>query len=376
MAGGGGAHALRGTRVMDVLHVDPERGWGGGEVQVMALLRELARRGHRSRLAADPRGRLAREAAAAGVPVEALPVANALDVRAGAHLRALVAGHDVVHFHTARAHALAPFCRGRGARLVVTRRMDYVPRGGVYARWLYNRAVDAVIAISEGVRDGAPARGRAGRPHPRRPERDRRRPRSTRRRVRAPPSAPGGASRRTMSWSSCSAPSSGAKGTPCCSTPPGAWRRSGPPLRYVFAGDGSERAALAGAAHELGDRVVFAGFRQDVARLPRGGGRRGAAVAARRARRGRARGDGGGAPRRGEPRRGTRRGGGRRRDGTLRRAGRAGVARGRARDAGEGSATCARGSGRAVARRVLARYTAARMAEGTLACYGEAPCAA
>ena len=46
---------------MDVLHVDPERGWGGGEVQVVTLLRELAARGHRSRLAADPRGRLARE---------------------------------------------------------------------------------------------------------------------------------------------------------------------------------------------------------------------------------------------------------------------------------------------------------------------------
>src|SRR5439155_370460 len=67
-------------------------------------------------------------------------------------LRRLVPGHDVVHFHTARAHALAPLCRGRGARLVVTRRMDYVPTGGPYARFLYNRAVDAVIAISEGVR--------------------------------------------------------------------------------------------------------------------------------------------------------------------------------------------------------------------------------
>src|SRR4029450_8717557 len=99
-----------------------------------------------------PRGRLAREAPAGGIPVEALPVANAIDVRAGVRLRRLVAGHDVVHFHTARAHALAPFCRGQGARLVVTRRMDYVPRGGPYARWLYNRAVDVVIAISDGVR--------------------------------------------------------------------------------------------------------------------------------------------------------------------------------------------------------------------------------
>src|SRR5262245_31022521 len=114
----------------------------------MALLRGLKARGHESDLAADPNGPLAAAAAADGVPVLPLRIANHLDVRAALALRRLVRGHDVVHFHTARAHALAPFCRGLGARLVVTRRMDYVPAGGPYVRYLYNRAVDAVIAIS------------------------------------------------------------------------------------------------------------------------------------------------------------------------------------------------------------------------------------
>src|SRR5437867_1047646 len=137
---------------MRVLHVDPERAWGGGEVQVLALVRELAARGHASTVAAHPGAPLARAAAAAGARVVPLGIANHFDVRAALALRRLVAAFDVVHFHTARAHALAPFCRGRGARLVVTRRMDYVPAGGPYVRFLYNRAVDAVIAISEGVR--------------------------------------------------------------------------------------------------------------------------------------------------------------------------------------------------------------------------------
>ena len=170
------------------------------------------------------------------MPVEALPVANALDVRAGAHLRALVAGHDVVHFHTARAHALAPFCRGRGARLVVTRRMDYVPRGGVYARWLYNRAVDAVIAISEGVRT---ALLRAGV----RAERIRVVPSGIDvTAVDAPPGARAAAprrvaaSRRTMSWCSCSAPSSGEKGHAVLLDAARRLASQRPALRYVFCG--------------------------------------------------------------------------------------------------------------------------------------------
>src|SRR5437867_154419 len=44
---------------MRVLHVDPERGWGGGEVQVALLVRELAprdARGAAGRLRGGPRG--------------------------------------------------------------------------------------------------------------------------------------------------------------------------------------------------------------------------------------------------------------------------------------------------------------------------------
>jgi glycosyltransferase involved in cell wall biosynthesis len=248
---------------VDILHVDPERGWGGGEVQVVLLLRELAARGHRSRVAADPRGRLARVAAEAGFPVEALPIANALDVRAGLRLRRLAAEHDVAHFHTARAHALAPFCRGRGARLVVTRRMDYVPRGGPYARWLYNRAVDVVIAISEGVRAALVHAGV-------RPDR-----------IHVVPSGidPGSLEAATAAraavrrqWGAASeevvvlvlGALERRKGHAVLLEAAALLGDDGRRLRYVFCGDGSERAALTGAAAPLGDRVLVAGFTRDV----------------------------------------------------------------------------------------------------------------
>ena len=157
------ADAARARR-MKVLHVDPERGWGGGERQVQLLLRELAQRGHEQTLAADPDGRLAR-VLPAGVGFAPLRIANHADVLAGVRLRTLARGHDVVHFHTARAHALAPLCP-RSLWRVVTRRMDYVPRGGPYVRWLYNHGVDAVIAISDGVRRALLAGGvRAERIH-------------------------------------------------------------------------------------------------------------------------------------------------------------------------------------------------------------------
>jgi len=135
-----------------VLHVDPERGWGGGEVQVALLVRELLLRGHGSRLAAPADAPLARALAAVGVDVVDCPIASHADLRMVPRLRALAREADVVHFHTARAHAMAPWLGGLGVRRIVTRRMDYRPRGGPWVRYLYNRAVDRVIAISSGVR--------------------------------------------------------------------------------------------------------------------------------------------------------------------------------------------------------------------------------
>jgi len=247
-----------------VLHVDPERAWGGGEAQVMALLGELGRRGHASRLAAHPDAPLARAAAAGGVAVVPLPVANHLDVAAALRLRRAIGDAEVVHFHTARAHALAPLCRRPGVRLVATRRMDYVPAGGPYVRFLYNRAVDAVVAISEGVRE---ALVRVG---------------VRRERIRVVPSgidpgaytAPPGAREALRAEWDVGAEALLVLVLGALERRKGhavlleAARRLAPAalgLRYVFCGEGSEASALREAAAPLGAAVRFTGFRSDVA---------------------------------------------------------------------------------------------------------------
>ncbi len=114
----------------------------------------LHRTGHRSVVAADPRGVLSQRLAQAGLPTAGLTVRNDLDILAGIRLRRLVwtEGFQVVHFHTARAHALSPWLRGLRVKRVVTRRMDYRVRPGWFTRLLYEDSVDAVVAISQGVR--------------------------------------------------------------------------------------------------------------------------------------------------------------------------------------------------------------------------------
>lgn len=145
---------------LSIAGVDPELGFAGGETQVLGLTIALAAAGHRAELICDPAGRLWERAVAAGIRCHPLRIRNAIDLAAGIRLRAILKRerYDVVHFHTARAHSMAPFARGFARALIVTRRMDYRPNR-VFAPYLYNRAVDGVVAISGGVADSLAAAG-------------------------------------------------------------------------------------------------------------------------------------------------------------------------------------------------------------------------
>ncbi|MGB0061043.1 glycosyltransferase family 4 protein [Candidatus Binatus sp.] len=148
------------AQTMSIAGVDPELGFGGGETQVLGLTLALAAGGHRAELICDPAGRLWEQATAAGLRCHPIRIRNAIDLAAGVKLRAILKRerYDVVHFHTSRAHSMAPLARGFGSTLVVTRRMDYRPNR-VFAPYLFNRAVDSVVAISGGVADSLAAAG-------------------------------------------------------------------------------------------------------------------------------------------------------------------------------------------------------------------------
>ncbi len=121
---------------------------------MLGLTLELLRLGHRAELICDPAGRLYERARHQGVTCYPLRIRNSVDLPAAIRFRAILrrGRYDIVHFHTSRAHAMAPYARGFARALVVTRRMDYRPNR-VFAPLLYGRAVDGVAAISHGVAD-------------------------------------------------------------------------------------------------------------------------------------------------------------------------------------------------------------------------------
>ncbi|HUC98994.1 MAG TPA: glycosyltransferase family 4 protein [Candidatus Polarisedimenticolaceae bacterium] len=147
---GGSGH----SRLLKILHIDPEKNWGGGEAQVVGLLQNLSQWGHRNDLATPADGELFRRSLSRVRKIP-LSVRNDLDVRGVPALRRLIRQerYDIVHLHTKRAHALSLWLpRGElSPKYIVTRRMDYPEPKNCYTRYLYNRRVDGVVAISRSV---------------------------------------------------------------------------------------------------------------------------------------------------------------------------------------------------------------------------------
>jgi L-malate glycosyltransferase len=139
-----------------VLHLNTETGWRGGEAQTLFLASGLESRGLRSLVVAPPRSALARRAAAAGLVVRQLPMRGEWDLAAAWRLAGMVRREqvDLIHCHTAHAAAIGALARLRvGApRAVASRRVSFPLRRAIVSRLKYTLGVDRVIAVSEAIR--------------------------------------------------------------------------------------------------------------------------------------------------------------------------------------------------------------------------------
>jgi glycosyltransferase involved in cell wall biosynthesis len=154
LRGRGRERKFRGVTI-NVIHVDTERGWRGGERQALWLADELARRGVGTVVAARSGEPLAVRALERGLDTIACDPANELDPVAALRLRGEITrrGIHIVHAHTAHAVAVAALATlGTRARVVVARRVDFPLRRNIGTRLKYGRAA-VMIAISRAVAD-------------------------------------------------------------------------------------------------------------------------------------------------------------------------------------------------------------------------------
>ena len=143
---------------MRILHVLAERGFSGGENQLLATLDYLRSRGHEQVLVLGSGGRFQEHVQPLGLETHSLKIRHNYDVVAAGHLRRCFRriAPDLIHFACSRSHKIGALASAFGRTLpprVVTRRMDYPIGNTPFRRWIYGRAVSGVVAISEEVRN-------------------------------------------------------------------------------------------------------------------------------------------------------------------------------------------------------------------------------
>ena len=141
---------------MSLFHIDAGKEWRGGQRQALFLARELQKEGYPVRLVAQPESPLHQKAAEAGLEVFPLRMKSEVDLWAVFRLSREMKRRKclLAHFHDAHGVAIgAAAARRAGVPLrFISRRVEFPLKDSAFSYRKYTRDVDAIIAISEGVK--------------------------------------------------------------------------------------------------------------------------------------------------------------------------------------------------------------------------------
>jgi glycosyltransferase involved in cell wall biosynthesis len=141
---------------LSLFHIDAGKEWRGGQRQALFLVRELQSEGYPVRLVVQPESPLHQKAAAAGLAVSPLRMKGEFDPFAVLRLGREMKKHhcQLAHFHDAHAVTIGAAAAQRAnVRLrFISRRVVFPLKRNSLVFRKYTKDVDAIIAISKGVK--------------------------------------------------------------------------------------------------------------------------------------------------------------------------------------------------------------------------------
>jgi glycosyltransferase involved in cell wall biosynthesis len=141
---------------LSLFHIDAGREWRGGQRQSFFLVKELKDKGYPVLFVVQPDSPLHRKAAEAGLPLLPIRIKGEVDFVAVLRLSWAMKRRQcrLVHFHDAHSVTVgaAAARRAQVPLRFISRRVDFPLKDNAISRRKYTQDVDAIIAISEGVR--------------------------------------------------------------------------------------------------------------------------------------------------------------------------------------------------------------------------------
>lgn len=141
---------------LSLFQVDAGKEWRGGQNQSFLLARELWKKNFPFQFVAQPGSPLLKKAQETGLPVLPLKIRSEFDVRAAFRLAGFMKRQKcrLVHFHDAHSAAVGSMAASlaKVPLRIISRRVDFPLGRNFLSRRKYTKNVDAVVAVSQGVR--------------------------------------------------------------------------------------------------------------------------------------------------------------------------------------------------------------------------------
>ena len=138
---------------MRVLHLSSEKTWRGGEQQIAYLIDELQKRNIYNFVAARNNSVFEDHCQKNNIPYATLPFKNSFDIKTALGIKKLCSQHqiDLVHMHSAKSHAVGVVSAALGNKtpLILSRRVDFVPKNNFLTKWKYNHSsIKRIVGVS------------------------------------------------------------------------------------------------------------------------------------------------------------------------------------------------------------------------------------
>ncbi len=146
-----------GEGTLNILHLETEKSWRGGQQQVVYLMDHLARRGYRTALVCQPNSELGFRCAEKRWPVYRIPMRGELDLLAGLRVSSLCRREPfhILHSHSGHALTIGLWSKLFYPKLVhvATRRVDFHTSRHYLSRTKYRSSLlDGIVCVSEQIR--------------------------------------------------------------------------------------------------------------------------------------------------------------------------------------------------------------------------------
>ena len=147
---------MRMQNKIKVLHLSSEKTWRGGEQQIAYLIDELSRLGVSNFVAVRTASEFEQHCKKNDIPFLSLPFRNTLDISTALAIRRYCEQQEIqlMHVHSAKSHGIAVLSAAMGNQtpIVLSRRVDFIPKNNFLTRWRYNhRSIRAILGVSEKI---------------------------------------------------------------------------------------------------------------------------------------------------------------------------------------------------------------------------------